>query len=80
VGETILAMLRCVKTSPGLRPSTVVSGTRESLQPIQRMAGDWPWALVGKNLASLWAVSEAQRLLLSRACWKADSARGGGGC
>jgi hypothetical protein len=35
VGETTLAMLRWTKTSPGWRPRRVVSGTRESEQPIQ---------------------------------------------
>jgi len=35
VGEMILAMLRCTKTSPGWSPKRVVSGTRESEQPSQ---------------------------------------------
>ena len=40
--ETMLAIFRWTKTSPGRQPRIVVSGTRESEQPIQRMAGDWP--------------------------------------
>jgi hypothetical protein len=40
VGETTFAMLRWTKTSPGWRPRRVVSGTRESEQPIQRIDGD----------------------------------------
>lgn len=35
VGSTMLAMLRWTNASPGWSPSTVVSGTRESAQPIQ---------------------------------------------
>ena len=39
VGDRMLAMLRCVKTSPGCRPRRVVSGTRESEQPSQTESG-----------------------------------------
>jgi len=35
VGEMMLAKLRWTKTSPGCRPRMVVSGMRESEQPIQ---------------------------------------------
>lgn len=49
VGVRMLAMLRWTKTSPGLRPRMVVSGTRESEQPIQRILGDWPLERVGRR-------------------------------
>ena len=49
VGGRTLAMLRWTKTSPGWRPSTVVSGTRESEQPSQRILGCWPVARVGEE-------------------------------
>lgn len=39
VGFIMFAMLRCVKTSPGLQFRIVVSGTRESAQPSQRIGG-----------------------------------------
>lgn len=42
--RTTLAMFLCVKTSPGFKPNTVVSGTRESLQPIHSTGGAWPLA------------------------------------
>jgi hypothetical protein len=47
-------------------PSTVVSGTRESQQPIHRISGVWPLALFLKNSGSLEAMSEAQILLAWR--------------
>jgi len=45
----MLAMLRWAKMEPGGRFSSVVSGTRESEQPSQRIWGCWPFARVGKR-------------------------------
>lgn len=53
-------MLRWVKTSPGLRPRIVVSGTRESEQPSHRTAGLWPLERLGKKLASAALILEDQ--------------------
>lgn len=71
---TTLAMLRWVKTSPGLKPRTVVSGTRESEQPIHRMGGAWPLADSEKKFCSFFAVSSAHCLLLCRHAAKASPA------
>ena len=71
----MLAMLRSTKTSPGFLPSTVVSGTRESQHPIQRMSGAWPFALFLKNSGSLAAMSEAQILLAWREAVNSSSVR-----
>jgi hypothetical protein len=57
----ILAMLRWTKTSPGWRPRIVVSGQRESEQPIQRIWGDWPEAREGRSVGCV-AVMEARQL------------------
>lgn len=64
----MLAMLRCTKTSPGRRPRTVVSGMRESEQPIQRIWGFWPEARVGKRSGCSEAVAWAHFLF----CWRAS--------
>src|SRR5690606_9152510 len=39
VCTTTLAILRCTKTSPGIRPVIWLAGTRESEQPIHRYLG-----------------------------------------
>ena len=75
----MFAMLRCTKTSPGESPRIVVSGTRLSEQPIQRMEGDWPFASWGKREGFSFAVVLAHCLLEWRACVKA-SLEGGLGC
>jgi len=54
VGETMFAMFLCTKTSPGWSPRRVVSGTRESEHPSQRMDGDCPVASLGKKLGFWW--------------------------
>ncbi len=66
----MLAMLRVTNTSPGFKPRMVVSGQRESEQPIQRRPGDWPWASLGKYSALLEEREWAQDSLQERACWK----------
>ena len=51
------------KTSPGRRPRTVVSGTRESEQPNQTTGGFWACASVGRNSGSAAAVVAAHSWL-----------------
>jgi hypothetical protein len=60
-------MLRCTKTSPGCRPRRVVSGTRESEHPSQRIVGDWPVARLGKKEGFWCVLYEAQEALEERA-------------
>lgn len=71
-GERMLAMLRCTNTSPGFRPRMVVSGIRESAQPIQRIRGDWEVLRVGRKGGSFCRRVEAQRLFRVRAWWKKE--------
>jgi len=68
----MLAMLRCVKTSPGWQPRMVVSGTRESAQPIQRTFGAWPFALLAKKDVSFEATLAAHSLFAASALAKAS--------
>ena len=62
----MLAMLRWTKMSPGPRPVSVVSGTRESEQPSQRMDGCWEVEREGKRSGLWWQVSSAQWALVER--------------
>jgi hypothetical protein len=62
-------MFRCTKTSPGLRPRIVVSGQRESAQPIHRISGCWPVASLGKSDESSSAVFEAHLRFCASASW-----------
>ncbi len=73
----MLAMFRCTKTSPGCKPRTVVSGIRESEQPIQRICGRWPDARVGKREGWSEAIFCAHWRFWWRARlkWSADSDR-----
>ena len=61
-----LAMLRWTNTWPGSRSRRVVSGARESEQPIQRMGGCWDLPRAGKRSGLASAVRWAQALLRSR--------------
>lgn len=60
-------MLRCTKISPGRNPVIVVSGTRESEQPIQRMPGCWPAALCLSRSGFVLGSASLQALLPIRA-------------
>ncbi len=72
----MLAMFRCTKTSPGWRPITVVSGTRESEHPNHTVwcQNDFSNILVGEiysKVSQRWrgtcrSVGFGQRLLLQR--------------
>ena len=73
----MLAMLRCTKIWPGARPVMVVSGTRLSEQPSQRMGGCWPVASVLKKAGCVLAVWVAQARFCVRACARASVRRGG---
>jgi hypothetical protein len=42
-GCTQFAIFLCTKISPGAQSHTVVSGMRESAQPIQSISGHWPF-------------------------------------
>lgn len=59
-------MLRWTKTSPGWRSKRVVSGTRESEQPSQRICGDWPAEREGKRPGLVVEVRVAQVVLRAR--------------
>ena len=64
----------------------VVSGMRESEQPIQRILGDWPWDRVGRRSGFWVEICLAQDLLLARQApkWSVvlglDILMGGAGC
>jgi hypothetical protein len=60
--------------SPGSRSSTVVSGTRESEQPIHKIWGLWPFAILGNNWGSCSACLAAHARLRSRSVDMGDSA------
>lgn len=60
-------MLRCTKMSPGREPVIVVSGTRESEQPIQRMPGCWPAAFCLSRSGSVLGSDSLQAMLRFRA-------------
>jgi hypothetical protein len=64
----MLAMLRWTKTSPGWRPRSVVSGTRESEQPSQRIEGDCPVASLGKK-SGFWLAVEPAQAALQDSAW-----------
>ena len=66
----MLAMLRWVKTSPGWQPRMVVSGTRESEQPIHRIFGSWPLALLVKKDVSVLVTLDAHSLFAASALAK----------
>ena len=68
----MLAMLRCVNTSPGWQPRIVVSGIRESAHPIQRILGDWPLADSAKKEGFVVPSLEAHSSLKARARAKAS--------
>ena len=53
----------------------VVSGTRLSEQPIQRISGDWPLEHFSSRAELVDEVWEAQDLLLERAAWRGLSGR-----
>ena len=67
-----LAIFLCTKTSPGLRPRTVVSGTRESEHPSHRIFGDWPFARVGRSSGCDSPTLCDQFLLDRSALWNAS--------
>ena len=69
-------MLRWTNTEPGGRFRRVDSGTRESEQPSQRMAGAWPLERLGRKSGFSELVFSAQDLLHWRAWAKASATIG----
>lgn len=53
--------------SPGRPPRMVVSGTRESEQPSQRMVGDWPLLLISRRSGCI-SLREAAHLRFASRC------------
>ncbi|MCY1550325.1 hypothetical protein D9M68_865730 [compost metagenome] len=68
MATTILATLRCTNSSPGIRPTTSLAGTRLSEQPIQRNSGRCCRARRAKNSGSLALSDPAQKRLLANNC------------
>ena len=70
VATKMLAMFRWQKMSPGSKPKMVVSGQRESAQPIQRISGDWPLPIRSKSSGLSLARSRRHLELDSKATLK----------
>ena len=71
-------MLRWVKTEPGSTSRIVVSGTRESEQPNQRIEGDWPLERAEKSSGFSLVRRSHQDLLRSRTSDRASVKSGRG--
>ena len=59
-------MFLWTKISPGSPPKMVVSGTRESEQPSQRMVGCWPWLFLGISSGCFSCTEEAHSRFKAR--------------